>query len=466
MNGIQLYALLIIALFCSCSTEVYNITSPDGNIKLDFIFDNNGVPYYSVIHKKDTIVRKSKLGVNFDNNRMDSLLTLQNVDIQENITPYDLTTNKYFTYDSEYNSINALVSKNGQKLNMIMRVYNDGIAIRYFTYGLENAVVVSDMTEIKFNNHNQSVLYLDENKNTYTCYSIKDITVNENDDYDYTTLDNSDSIYLQMPIIINDDNGKYISLHILCFESHEEYLLHKLKGDISLYTSMVSKDDKLRVVHEPCFSPWLILSIAESPKELLESGLDYHLRLEEENPVLPRDYPLSIYKKSAFGNILLLDKTERSTMAHDLALSVVFNHAVEMYDGNSEYFYTYPTILLRKNANHAYDFVNSIPDNWDIMKVLDTELNEYIITARRGKDSNNWVVGGVTNHQKRSGTIALDFLRSDSLYEAIMYSDDINSNKEIDPDALIVTKTLVNCNDSISYNMHTNGGFSIILREL
>ncbi len=466
MNGIRLYAFLIIAFFCSCSTDIYNITSPDGNIKLDFIFDNNGVPYYSVVHKNDTIVRMSKLGVDFENNMMDSLLTLKNVEIQENITPYDLSTNKYFTYESEYNSINALVTKNGQKLNMIMRVYNDGIAIRYFTYGLENAVVVSDMTEIKFNDQNQSILYLDENKNTYTCNKISDIKVCPKEDFKYTSLENSDSIYLQMPLMINDNNGKFMSLHVLCFEDQEEYLLRKLKDDISLYTSMVSKEEQMRVVHEPCFSPWLVLSIAETPKRLLESGLDYHLRLEEENPILPREYPLNIYKRSGFGNILQLDKTDRSTMAHDLALSVVFNNAVEMYDGNSEYFYTYPTILLRKNANHAYDFVNSIPENWDKMNVLDTKLCEYLITARRGKDSNNWVIGGVTDNQKRSGSIALDFLRNDCLYEATIYTDDINSNKEIDPDALIVKKTMVNCNDSISYDMHANGGVAIILREL
>ncbi len=466
MNSIQLYAFLIIAFFCSCSTDVYNITSPDGSINLEFIFDEHGVPYYSVLYKNDTIVQPSKLGVKFAKNRMDTLLSLDNVEIIKNVIPYDLSANRYFTYNSEYNSINALVSKDGQKLNIIMRAYNDGIAIRYFTYGLENAVVVGDMTEVKFKDQNQSVLYLDENKNNYLSSNIIDINVNDKDDYCYTTLNAGDSIYLEMPLMIKDDNGKYISLHVLPIDNNDQYLLHKLKDDISIYTSMVSKDEKGRVIVLPCFSPWLILSIAETPKGILESGLDYNLRLEEENPILPREYPLNIYKNTAYGNIISLNKNKRTTMAHDLALSVIFNKKVEMYDGNSDIFNTFPTILLRKNANHAEEFINSIPKNWEEMIVLDAELCEYIITARRGKDSNDWVIGGATNDQVRNGSIPLDFLRDDSHYEATMYSDDINSNRSLDPDALIVKKTIVNCNDSISFDMLPNGGFTITIKEL
>ncbi len=466
MNIIRLLALSLIALLCSCTQSKHEITSPDKDIKLCFYINDNGVPYYYVIFKNDTVIKPSLLGVKFINNRMDTLLSLESVEINKGVIPYDFTKEELFTHNSEYNSIDALVAKGSQKLNINMRVYNDGVAIRYFAYGFENTVLVGDMTEVNFNTQKHTMWAM--NENTYNNY-IGDTTKTAipaehliyNDD---STACNTS--YIKMPVIINNDNGNFMSLHVFSLEEEDEFWLRKCENRKTIFTSMINKGEKERIITLPSYSPWVVLSISDSPEKLLESSLDYNLRLEEEDPILSRDYPLNIYKTVAFGNILKLDKIKRSTMAHDLALAVIFNKEVNLYDGNDEIFNIMPIVLRRKNTDIAENFVNSIPYNWGLMKTIDAEFDEYIIAARKDMHSDNWFVGGVTNNDTRKGSFTLDFLNEGFTYEATIYSDDLNSNKDVDPDALSTKKLKVKSTDTIPYEMLSNGGFTVTLKQL
>lgn len=465
----RLCLIAFIGILCSCSTRNYEIKSPDKNIALNFYIDNNGVPYYYVIFKNDTVIKPSLLGVKFTDNRMDTLLSLEKVKISEGIISYDYTKEQYFSHDCEYNAIDALVSKGRQKLNIHMRVYDDGIALRYFAHGFENTLLVGDMTEVNFNSQSNTTWAMGENiYNRYIGEDSQDIKAPK------PLFLNGDSTacpisYVKMPVIINGYNGNYMSLHVFSLDKElgqEEFWLRKCNRRNSIFTSMIKKGEEERIITLPSYSPWMVLSIADSPENLIESSIDYSLRLEEEDPILSREYPLNIYKTVAFGNILKLNKLRRSTMAHDLALSVIFNKEVDLYDGNGEVFNLYPTLLLRKNSNHAVDFVNSIPIHWGLMKTVDAEFGQYIIAARKDMDSDNWFLGGATNNEARKGSISLDFLKENNLYEATLYSDDINSNRDLDPDALKVEKLYVCSTDSIHFNMRSNGGFSMSIVHL
>ena len=59
--------LFIVMVISSCSKKesVTSITSPNGNIEVDFILSNNGEPGYVVRHKGDIIVDSSYFGFDF-----------------------------------------------------------------------------------------------------------------------------------------------------------------------------------------------------------------------------------------------------------------------------------------------------------------------------------------------------------------------------------------------------------------
>lgn len=65
-----------------------------------------------------------------------------------------------------------------------------------------------------------------------------------------------------------------------------------------------------------------------------------------------------------------------------------------------------------------------MPTVWDDTKVLDGEIGEFTVIARR-KDS-DWFLGAITNDSARELKVPLDFLEEGREYEARIWFDDPN----------------------------------------
>jgi len=72
------------------------------------------------------------------------------------------------------------------------------------------------------------------------------------------------------------------------------------------------------------------------------------------------------------------------------------------------------------------DFIREVPTTWDETRVLQGDIGEYIVTARR--KGSTWYLGAMTNEDGRMLDIALDFL-AEGTYEAKIWQDghDISS---------------------------------------
>ncbi|MCF7220735.1 glycoside hydrolase family 97 protein [Marilutibacter chinensis] len=72
-------------------------------------------------------------------------------------------------------------------------------------------------------------------------------------------------------------------------------------------------------------------------------------------------------------------------------------------------------------------FIGQVPTTWDETRVLEGDIGQYIVTARRkGRD---WYVGAMTNEKARVLDVPLAFLEDDVAYRASILEDgnDINS---------------------------------------
>jgi len=106
-------------------------------------------------------------------------------------------------------------------------------------------------------------------------------------------------------------------------------------------------------------------------------------------------------------------------------------HAVAMY-----VVYDAPVVTI-SDAPQAYrsadgrwadgaEFISEVPTTWDETRVLQGDIGEYIVTARRKGDI--WYLGAMTNEDGRTLDLALDFL-GEGQYEAKIWQDgrDISS---------------------------------------
>ena len=91
----KLILILCIAVFVGCSEKNSTLTSPDGEITVNFTVDKNGIPRYNLVYKNDTIILDSRIGLNLKNISLDSALNVVSIDLKEYITtPF---------YNQEYN---------------------------------------------------------------------------------------------------------------------------------------------------------------------------------------------------------------------------------------------------------------------------------------------------------------------------------------------------------------------------
>jgi alpha-glucosidase len=108
----------------------------------------------------------------------------------------------------------------------------------------------------------------------------------------------------------------------------------------------------------------------------------------------------------------------KTTHAHQLALGVVNYSPLQTlfwYDKPSDY-----------QGEPEVEFFERLPTVWDETRILQGEIGEYIITARRSGDQ--WFIGAITNNTSREVSISLDFLSKAKKYTANIYSDDAAVN--------------------------------------
>lgn len=116
----------------------------------------------------------------------------------------------------------------------------------------------------------------------------------------------------------------------------------------------------------------------------------------------------------------------------------------------------------------AFQFIKDVPVDWQKSLYLDAEPGDYLVIARKDKNSENWFVGGNAADNGYKGTLALDFLEPGKKYEAIIYADDVKNGAhwETNPKAYTITKKVVTSKTKLKVEAAVGGGFAISLKAL
>ncbi|MGD8778169.1 MAG: glycoside hydrolase family 97 protein [Ignavibacteria bacterium] len=138
-----------------------------------------------------------------------------------------------------------------------------------------------------------------------------------------------------------------------------------------------------------------------------------------------------------------------TTRAHQAAMYVVYESPLQMMADN-------PSNYLREQE--TAEFISRIPTTWEDTRVLEAEVGEYLILAR--KNGSNWYIGAMTNEKAREFTIELSFLDNDN-YSAEIFEDGINADRYAS-DYLKDSRS-VSKENSIKIKMAPGGGWSAIL---
>ena len=146
-----------------------------------------------------------------------------------------------------------------------------------------------------------------------------------------------------------------------------------------------------------------------------------------------------------------------ATIANQLALYVTMYSPLQMAADLPEHYEPFMD---------AFQFIKDVDLDWLQSKYLLAEPGDYLVVARQGKKNGQWFCGGVTDDQKRTLEVPMNFLDPGKTYEATIYADADNADYKENPQAYKIWKQDVTSDDVLSMTMARGGGFAISFEEV
>lgn len=103
--------------------------------------------------------------------------------------------------------------------------------------------------------------------------------------------------------------------------------------------------------------------------------------------------------------------------------------------------------------------------DWETTKVIDAEIADYMITARKDKYSDDWYLGAITDEEPRNFAVALDF-HENGIYEAQIYQDSEKTDLETAPMEYEILKKEVTSEDTLTLSLANSGGAAIRFKKI
>ncbi len=144
----------------------------------------------------------------------------------------------------------------------------------------------------------------------------------------------------------------------------------------------------------------------------------------------------------------------RTTLAKQLALYVTLYSPLQMAADLPENY--------EKHLD-AFQFIRDVPVDWAQTNVLAAEPGDYVLIARRDKQSPNWYVGAITDEVSRDLLLNLSFLEPGKTYEATIYRDAPTADWDKNPEAYVIEKKTVTVKTKLNLHLANGGGCAIQL---
>src|SRR5437762_3182312 len=144
----------------------------------------------------------------------------------------------------------------------------------------------------------------------------------------------------------------------------------------------------------------------------------------------------------------------RTTIAKQLALYVVIYSPLQMAADLPENYVNQP----------AFQFIRDVAVDWDTTRVIAGKIGDYVIVARRQKNSPQWFLGAITDEEARTFSVPLTFLDRGKSYTADIYADGPGANWLTNPTPVTISHRTVTRDSILRIALAPGGGQAIRIR--
>lgn len=270
------------------SSWAQEIQSPSKKISVSFSLTSTGKPTYQVSYLNQKIVEESELGIALkDNTALDhgfSLIDQVTTKVNESWQP---VLGEQATIQNVYNQTTyfLLQKETNRKLNIIFRVYDEGVAFRYDVPKQSNLnyFVVSD-EKTHFNlleNHKAFWIPGDYDSQEY-AYNETNLSEIDNSKLDMNNGIGVKSIAspfrVQSPLMLKSPSGIYINIFEAAVVNYPVMHLDVDPKKFDLKSDLVPNaiGDKA-YLQAPCASPWRTIMISNDARDIVGSKMILNL---------------------------------------------------------------------------------------------------------------------------------------------------------------------------------------------
>ena len=301
MKKIISLCLLFVISFGKSQT----IQSPSKNISLNFQLSQDGKPNYSVLYKNKSIVKESNLGLNLKNlPALNIDFFIENQETKSVDESWKPVLGEQAIIQNKYNQITYfLVQKSSnRKLNIVFKVYNEGVAFRYEFPKQDNLnyFVISD-ENTQFNltgNHKTFWIPGDFDSQEYV-YNETKLSEIDNDKLDLNNGIALKSIagrfVIQSPLMMKSADNLYINIFEAAVVNYPVMHLDLNPQTFGLTAHLVPNaiGDKA-YLQTPCVSPFRTIMVSDEARDIVASKMILNLnepcKLDDTSWIKPMKY--------------------------------------------------------------------------------------------------------------------------------------------------------------------------------
>lgn len=269
MKKIGLYALLGL-FFCSCGKEVQQATrlSPDGHLQVEVGMDSGRI-YYTVSRDSVPVITRSYLGLQLADGDLQHGFSILNVSESAFSETWEQPWGEELTADNTYNQLTLELQQNSEqkrRLNVVFRVFNDGIGFRYEfpeQPNLKKFVITDECTQFTLASDGKAwaipanVKYYEALYQPVQVKSLQDACT---------------------PLTVEMNDSLYITIHEANLTDYAAMNLKTEGESTTLQTDLTPWSTGEKVFAQtPSVSPWRTVIIGHTPGDLLLSRLMLNL---------------------------------------------------------------------------------------------------------------------------------------------------------------------------------------------
>jgi hypothetical protein len=280
-------------LSCSDESNITTVSSPNNINSIEFNLSVEGIPYYSVKHKNQSVIDSSTLGFDFkDQPPLKNGLKIIGTSMKSVNEIWEMPWGEQRDVNNHYNELvvemEEIESPN-RKFNIHFKVYDDGIGFRYeflTQEGVDTVIILDENTEFQLTGDHTAWwipgdwdIY-EHLYNTTKLSEINALTLVDNNNLAQTYIPEN---AVNTPVTMRTSEGFHLSFHEANLTNYAGMTL-KVNNETFKLTSELVGSDRLGYKVKralPFNTPWRAIQITDKAIELIDSKLI--LNLNEQN---------------------------------------------------------------------------------------------------------------------------------------------------------------------------------------